>query len=69
MFSKEKQFWLGEVAENLHKQVAKMETNKTPSTPLEVLEDRQKVVNEIVQKIQEAKALCAKAYEHVSQSC
>ena len=40
----------------------------TPSTPLEVLEARWNAVKEATQKIQEVEALCAKAYEQVSQS-
>ena len=42
----------------------KVESQYTPK----VLKDRQNIVKETAQKIQEAKALYAKAYEQVSQS-
>ena len=67
MFAKTKVFRVGEVTENLCKQVTELESKMMPSTPLEVLEERKKATTEAVQNMEEVKVLCAKAVEKVSQ--
>ena len=66
MFVEAKVFRLGEFSKNLHKRVMELESKMTPNTHLEVLEERRKATTEVVQKIEEAKALCTKMIEHIS---
>ena len=61
-------FWLGEIIENLHKKIAELELQVTPSTSLEVQEEIRKVATEVAKIIQEVEALCAKVVEQVSQT-
>ena len=67
MFAEEQFFILGEVTENLYKQVAELESKMMPSTPPNLLEDQKKAKTEAVQNMEEAYVLCAKAIEQVSQ--
>ena len=45
-----------------------MESQVTPSTPPEVLEERRKEAIEVAKRIEEAEALFAKVVEQVSQT-
>ena len=45
-----------------------MEAKLVPSTPLEVIEKRQKEFQKFIQEIKQAEEYCAKSYEGVSQS-
>ena len=60
MFTEAKVFQLCYIAENLYKKVTKMESQVTPSTPLEVLEERRNATTNVVKQIKEVEALCAK---------
>ena len=40
----------------------------TPNTPLEVLEERINATIDVVKRIEETEALCAKEFEQVSQT-
>ena len=44
-----------------------MEVQVRPRTPPEVLEEQRKAIREVAQNIEEAKAVCAKAVDQVSQ--
>ena len=59
MFLEDKVIWLGEIVEDLCKKVIELESQVTPSTPLEVLEERRKSATE---------ALCAKVVGQVSHT-
>ena len=59
---------LGELASDFCQNIVDLEAQILPNTPSEVLEERQKKVEEDIRQIQEAKALCAKAYEQTSQA-
>ena len=55
MFVEDKVFWIGNIAENLRSKVMELEVQVTPSTPLEVLEERIKVAIESTKRIKEEK--------------
>ena len=63
-----KVFRLGEIEEDLCKKVVELEAQVTPSTPLQVLEERRKEATEDAKKIEDVKALFAKAFDQVSQA-
>ena len=66
MFLEAKVIQLGEIEYDLHKKVIDLEVQLKPSTPLDVIEARRKVVTEAAKKIEEAEELCAKEVEQVS---
>ena len=65
MFTKEKYFRLGEVDENLCKQVMELESEMMTNTPTEVQEEKKKETTEAVQKMEYAEVLWAKGVKHV----
>ena len=67
-FSEAKVILLGEIAENLHKNVVELEAREKPSALLEVLEERRKAVTKAVKKTEEAETLCAKFVDQASQT-
>ena len=60
MFAEAKIFQLGEIEYNIHKKVTDLEAQVTPSTPLEVLEERRNATTYATKKIEDAEALCSK---------
>ena len=66
MFVEAKVFSLGKIAENLRKKVTDLEAQVKPSTPPKVLEERRKVENEAITRIEESEELCAKEIDRVS---
>ena len=61
-------FKLGEVASDFRHKITYLEAKILSSTPLEVLEERQKAVEEDIRKILEVGELCAKVYEEASHA-
>ena len=66
IFMEEKVFWLRNIAENICKKVTDLESQVTPTTHPEVLEERRNATTDVAKRIEEAEALCAKAVEQVS---
>ena len=60
--------WLSKLAADLKKQVQELKTNQQPSTPPEVVQQRQESTNQVVCRLGEAENICIEAVEVIVTS-
>ena len=56
---------MSQIATDLRKQVEELQPRKIPSTPLEVLEEHNKIVSKVVARINQGEKICTEAIESI----